>query len=107
MVLWSKDYLTAKLDEAGRLTADSATQESSSTFLFNLVNKPDDWLDKLTNDPCFTNPHQLEAVAVSLGIKSSMAASVETLQTWETVECLQDLEREALIRQQINHQQFR
>jgi hypothetical protein len=36
MVLWSKDYLTAKLDEAGRLTADSATQESSSTIRINL-----------------------------------------------------------------------
>ena len=106
MVMWPDDYLTAKLLEADRIPKnDSSTTASTliSSLTLQLAMKPKDWLETLSHDPDFTNPHQFEAVANGLGIQCSLVP-LEPLKDWESVDRLKELDREALIKAQ---QQYR
>jgi hypothetical protein len=106
MVLWSEDYLTAKLDQANsnsakRTNSSDDNNNTTNSILDHLSAKPKNWLEDMSNDPDFLNPHQLEAVAQQLRIRQGLATAPDkTLQDWETVDRLQELDRQALMQQQ-------
>ena len=104
MVLWPEDYLTAKLKEAESAPRDklsTAANALTSSLAIQLARNPKDWLETLSRDPDFTNPHQFEAVANGLGIRCSLFP-LDPLKDWERVDRLQELDRDALIK--VQHQ---